>query len=92
MFTKKAQVTDKTIYMEIYGQNKVAYRIIVGRIENIVTYGIETEDYISGNIESIPDFSRNLEDAVTFSEILIREKIPPKYVYIKALDYLRRTI
>lgn len=92
MFTKKIPVTDKTIYMEVYGQNKVAYRVIVGRMGDIVTYGIETEDYISGDVEIIPDFSRNIEDAVCFAETLIRNKVTPKYVYIKALDYLRRTI
>ncbi|MDE6500602.1 MAG: hypothetical protein K2L10_00725 [Ruminococcus sp.] len=93
MFTKKKiPVTDKTIYMEVYGQNKVAYRVIVGRMGNTVTYGIETEDYISGNVEVIPDFSKNREDAISFVEMLIKNKVPPKYVYIKALDYLCKTI
>ncbi|MCM1507207.1 MAG: DUF6514 family protein [Ruminococcus flavefaciens] len=92
MFTKKIPVTDKTIYMEIYGQNKTAYRVTVGRIGDIVTYGIETQDYNSGEVEAISDFSRNIEDAVCFVEMLIKNKVSPKYVYIKALDYLRRTI
>ena len=92
MFTKKIPVTDKTIYIEIYGQNKVAYRVITGRMGDIITYGIETEDYNSGVVEVIPDFSRNIEDAVCFVEMLIKNRISPKYMYIKALDYLRRTI
>lgn len=91
MFTK-IPVTDKTIYMEIYGQNKVSYRVTAGRMGNIITYGIETTDSISGETETIPDFSKNLEDAVGFVENLIKNRISPKYVYIKALDYLRRTI
>lgn len=92
MFTKKMPVIDKTIYMEIYSQNKVAYRVIAGRMGDIITYGIETEDYNSGAVEVIPDFSRNIEDAVCFVEMLIKNRISPKYMYIKALDYLRRTI
>lgn len=91
MFTK-VPVTDKTIYMEVYGQNKVTYRVTTGRMGNIITYGIETVDCISGETEIIPDFSRNIEDAVSFVETLIRNRIAPRYVYIKALDYLRRTI
>ncbi|MDE6539850.1 MAG: hypothetical protein K2K66_06640, partial [Ruminococcus sp.] len=70
----------------------VAYRVIAGRMGDIVTYGIETEDYNSGVLEVIPDFSRNIEDAVCFVEMLIKNRISPKYMYIKALDYLRRTI
>lgn len=92
MFTKKIPVTDKTIYMEIYCQNKIAYRVIAGRMGDIVTYGIEAEDYNSGTVEIIPDFSRNIEDAVCFAETLIKNRIPPKHMYIKALDYLSRTI
>lgn len=91
MFTK-IPVTDKTTYMEIYGQNKVSYKVTVGRMGNTITYGIETVDCISGATETIPNFSKNLEDAVSFVEILIKNRISPKYVYIKALDYLRKTI
>lgn len=88
----KSKVTDRTVYMEVYGENKVAYRVISGRIGKNVTYGIETEDYNTGEKEVIPDFSRNMEDAVCFAEMLIKSKTSPKYIYIKALDYLRLSI
>ncbi len=88
----KNQVTDRTVYMEVYGENKVAYRVISGRIGKTVTYGIETEDYNTGEKEVISDFSRNMEDAVRFAEMLIKSKIIPKYMHIKALDYLRLSI
>ena len=56
------EIRDRTVYMEVYGDNKVAYRVTTGWIylhgENICTYGVEAEDYISGEKESIPDFSR----------------------------------
>ncbi len=85
-------VTDKTVYLEVFGDNKVAYRVITGRISSfgcsVSTYGIEAEDYISGDIETIPDFSRNIEDAVDFTEMLINAKIKPKQLYNKALGYL----
>ena len=28
----KREVQDRTVYMEVYGDNKVAYRVIAGRI------------------------------------------------------------
>ncbi|MDE5620102.1 MAG: hypothetical protein K2O29_07570, partial [Ruminococcus sp.] len=76
----KNQVTDRTVYMEVYGENKVAYRVISGRIGKTVTYGIETEDYKTGEKEVIPDFSLNMEDAVCFVEMLIKSKTSPKYM------------
>ena len=85
-------VTDKTIYLEVFGDNKVAYRVTAGRISSfgcsVNTYGIEAEDYTNGDIETIPDFSRNIEDAVDFAEMLINAKIKPKQLYNKALGYL----
>lgn len=89
--TKKT-VTDKAVYMEVFAENKVAYRVITGRLsvngEEINTYGIEAEDYISGERESIPDFSQDIEDAVDFTEMLISEKVAPRQIYNKALGYL----
>lgn len=88
----KREVKDKTVYMEVYAENNVAYRVVSGRIEmfgsEICTYGIEAEDHESGDIETIPDFSRNIEDAVDFAEMLISGKVPPKQLYNKALNYL----
>lgn len=89
---KKRQVKDKMVYMEVYGDNKVAYRVTVGRIEQygeeVITYGVEAEDHITGEIESIADFSRDIEDAVDFAEILISAKSRPSQIYNRALNYL----
>lgn len=88
----KREVRDRTVYMEIYGDNKVAYRVIVGRMfsfgEDIITYGIEAEDRCSGECGIIPDFSRNIEDAVDFAELLITGRVRPRDIYSKALGYL----
>lgn len=86
------EVKDKTVYMEVFGENKVSYRVISGKIDffgnEINTYGIEAEDHESGEKETIPDFSRNLEDAVDFAEMLISGKVKPRQMYNKALNYL----
>lgn len=88
----KREVRDRTVYMEIYGDNKVIYRVIVGRMfsfgEDIVTYGIEAEDRFTGESGVIPDFSRNIEDAVDFAELLITGRVRPRDIYAKALGYL----
>ncbi|MBQ8181074.1 MAG: hypothetical protein IJ010_03750 [Ruminococcus sp.] len=88
----KHEVRNRTVYMEVYGDNKVAYRVTAGWInpcgENICTYGVEAEDYTSGEKETIPDFSRNVEDAVDFVEMMITKRIRPKNMYDRALNYL----
>lgn len=88
----KRKVVGKTVYMEVYGDNKIAYRVTAGRMdiygETVITYGIEAEDPVSGEKEMIPDFSRNVEDAVDFAEMLITKKIHPRQIYSKALGYL----
>ena len=92
----KHEVIDKTIYMEIFGENKVAYRVLSGRMrifdDEVITYGIEVIDHINGKKEIISDFSRNIEDAVAFAEMLISLRIRPCQLYAKALDYLRVSI
>ena len=92
----KREVIDKTIYMEIFGDNKVAYRVLSGRMrifdDEVITYGIEVIDHRNGHKEIISDFSRNIEDAVAFAEMLISLKVRPCQLYSKALDYLRLSI
>lgn len=92
----KHEVRDKTIYMEIFGDNKVTYRVLSGRLymygDEFITYGIEVLDRKSGEKELIADFSRNIEDAVVFAEMLISEKIRPRQLYSRALDFLRVSI
>ena len=92
----KREVRDRTVYMEVYGDNKVFYRVLAGILDifgdDVITYGIEAEDYQAGEKEVIPDFSRNIEDAVDFTEMLITERVRPKQIYGKALNYLRISI
>lgn len=93
-FMKKvnSDVWDRTVYMEVFGDNKVSYRVTSGRMihfgEETITYGIEAEDQLTGEKEAIPDFSHNIEDAVDFAEILISDRLRPRQIYGKALKYL----
>lgn len=92
----KHEVRDKMVYLEVYGENKVSYRVISGITEGnageVITYGIEAEDRLSGEKEIISDFSHNVEDAVDFAEMLIKGRIRPRQIYGKALNYLSFTI
>ncbi|MDE6775839.1 MAG: hypothetical protein K2J37_06055 [Ruminococcus sp.] len=88
----KREVFDKTVYMEVFGDNRISYRVTVGRIiydgNDAITYGIEIEDSRRRIKESIPDFSRDIEDAVDFAEMLISGRVQPNALYAKALNYL----
>lgn len=88
----KREVCDKTVYMEVFGDNRISYRVTVGRImcdgNDVITYGIEIEDSRRRIKESIPDFSRDIEDAVDFAEMLISGRASPNSLYTKALNYL----
>lgn len=92
----KREVTDRTVYMEVFGSNRVSYRVTAGKMfyegREIITYGIEAEDTKKYEKESIADFSRDIEDAVDFAEMLITMKVPPCRLYTYALNYLRLSI
>ena len=89
---KKQDVRDRTVYMEVCADNKVSYRVIAGRLfsggDDIITYGIEAQDMSSGEFETIPDFSRDIEDAVDFAEMLITSRTRSEGIYSRALSYL----
>lgn len=92
----KRIVRDRTVYMEVYGDNKVSYRVTAGRMtvngEDVITYGIEAEDLSTGEKSVLPDFSRDIEDAVDFAEMLISSRIHPSKLYSRALNYLSMSI
>ena len=87
-----AAVKDRTVYIELYGENRISYRVLCGRIdshgETVYTYGVEIEDRLNCEKEAIPDFSRSVEDAVHFAESLIACRARPKQIYSKALGFL----
>ena len=86
----------RTVYLELFSEKKVAYRVTAGRTvrygEEINIYGIEAEDSRTGESEKIADFSPDIEDAVAFAEMLTSQKIRPRQLYGKALDYLMLSI
>lgn len=92
----KHDIRDRTVYMEVCADNKVSYRVIAGRMylcgDEVITYGIEAQDISTGEYEAIPDFSRDIEDAVDFAEMLITFRTRPEGIYSRALNYLRMSI
>ena len=88
----RREVSGRTVYMEVFGDNKVAYRVITGHMEvfgeTVAAYGVEIVDSVTGESQCIADFSRNIEDAVDFAEMLIRQRCRPRQLYSKALSYL----
>ena len=92
----KTDVTDRKVYMEIFSDRRISYRVTAGRAvrfgEEIDIYGIEAEDSRTGESEKIADFSPDIEDAVAFAEMLTSQKIRPRQLYGKALDYLMLSI
>ena len=89
---RKNEVRDRTVYMEVYGDNKVVYRVTAGKVYTFGaetdTYGVEAEDRITGAKETIQDFSRSIEDAIDFAEMLINSRARPQQLYERALGYL----
>lgn len=92
MNKKKQSVSGRTVYLEIYGDNRVTYRVVEGYINgsggSIAVYGVEAEDGARGELEAITDYSRSLTDAVGFAETLIRSRARPKEIYSRALNSL----
>ena len=96
---KKEKVTcEKTNYMEVLGANRIIYRVTASKKicgdEEYTTYGVEAEMKI-GPVkfsEKIDDFSDEVEQAVGFAELLVKNNIKPALIYNAALCYLRKTI
>lgn len=93
MYILKKQPAPKiksvSVYMEIYNSSCTAYRVI---ISNDNLYGVEIESFKTGKKASIHDFSDTLEDAVRFTELLIKNKTAPAQLYTTALGYLSSSI
>ena len=93
---KTTSVMNRTVYMELFSDRKISYRVTAGRTvrfgEEVDTYGIEVRDSVTGESENIADFSPAVEDAVAFAEMLTACKVRPCQLYVKALGYLMLSI
>jgi len=96
MQKNSGNVTDISTYLEVHGVNKVAYRITTGTLTDsgypMVTYGIEATDLRTGVKGEISNFSRSVEEAVDFAEMLIQNKVKPLEISGLALKYLCASI
>ena len=95
---KEKKITEKTVYMEATGTNRVTYRVTAAKRtfgdETRNVYGVEAEMKL-GPVricENIADFSMDVQQAVGFAELLLRNNIKPSLIYNAALCYLRKTI
>ncbi len=84
------------VYMEVYGSNRVIYRVTAGSIlQNGVSqpfYGVMLEDLRSGEGQSIADFSPDLEQTIRFANTLIQHELRPSGLYDAAFGYLSRQV
>ncbi len=85
---------EKTVYMEMMGENRVRCRVTAGSAsENGITYdiyGVELE-MKKGPLrikESIEDFAEDLDTAVEFSGWLVKHGTKPSEIYNAALNFL----
>ncbi len=80
------------IYMEVYGSNRVIYRVTAGRIRRHghirTTYGVMLEDLRSGDRACIEDFSETLEQTIRFANDLVCRETRPGGLYDAALESL----
>ncbi len=88
--------TAPVVYMEVYGSNRVIYRVTAGSIiQNGISkpfYGVMLEDLRSGECQSIADFSPDLEQTIRFANALIQRELKPSGLYDAAFGYLSRQV
>lgn len=87
-----SQLTNRTVYLELFSDRKVTYRVTAGNtVRNgveVAAYGIEAVDSFTGESADISDFSPDIREAVAFAEMLSSQKISPRQLYGKALGFL----
>lgn len=80
------------VYMEVYGNNRVVYRVTAcNTYQNKtirVVYGVSAQNLRTGERAEIAAFSGNLEKAVCFVNDLIQQEIQPYQIYNAAFRQL----
>ncbi|MDD6269472.1 MAG: hypothetical protein PUA84_05395 [Oscillospiraceae bacterium] len=91
---KRGVKPDNTIiYMEVYGINRVIYRVTATTAKRkgrpVSVYGVSLEDVRTGQRESIENFSADMESTVKFANALVHKRVRPEGLYNEALRHLR---
>lgn len=91
---KQNQKPDNNIiYMEVYGVNRVIYRVTSGNVrrrgKSVLVYGVSAEDIRTGYCESIENFSEDIETTLKFANSLVHKRVRPDRLYNEALRQLR---
>lgn len=76
------------VYMEVYGANRVVYRVTAYSNGTNAAYGVSLEDMRTGETASIEDFSNQLERTIHFANQLIQKEIRPTALFDIALGQL----
>ncbi|MGN0592835.1 MAG: hypothetical protein ACI4JQ_06290 [Ruminococcus sp.] len=92
MKRRNAKPDHTIIYMEVYGVNRVIYRVTAGTIHRkgkpVSVYGVTLEDVRTGERESLENFSEDMEHTVQFTNALVRRRVRPDGLYNEALRQL----
>lgn len=91
---KQKQKPENTItYMEVYGVNRVIYRVTAGTVNRRGTqaavYGVSVEDIRTGRRECLENFSEDIDVTLRFANSLVHKRIRPDGLYNEALRHLR---
>lgn len=90
----QTRLSDTIIYMEVYGSNRVIYRVTAGSVIRQSAaepfYGVMLEDLRTGERYSIADFSSDLEQTIRFANALVQQETRPSGLYDAALAALSR--
>lgn len=81
------------IYMEVYGVNRVIYRVTAGTVRRrgrtVPVYGVSLEDVRTGEREILENFSEDMDHTVQFLSTMVQRRIRPSGLYNEALRQLR---
>lgn len=91
------RIEDTVVYMEVYGSNRVIYRVTAGWVVRPdgtakSVYGICLEDLRSGEQQALEDFSDTLDQTILFANHLVEQEIRPEELYDAALKQLSHQV
>lgn len=97
MLYRCRRIEDTVVYMEVYGSNRVIYRVTAGWVVRPdgtakSVYGICLEDLRSGEQQALEDFSDTLDQTILFANHLVEQEIRPEELYDAALKQLSHQV
>lgn len=91
--SKKSEQENTMVYMEVYGINRVIYRVTASAVrrkgKSVFVYGVSLEDARTGSLETLESFSEDMEHTIQFTNSLVKKHVRPEGLYNEALRHLR---